>query len=85
VPAILQKARTVLAEAEFTHDGLETALKAAAADMGLKAGQFYQPIRVATCGKKVAPPLYGTLEVLGKETVLQRIDRTLARLAKTGE
>lgn len=81
VPAILQKARVALAEAEFTHDGLEATLKAAAAEMGLKAGQFYQPIRVATCGRKVAPPLYGTLEVLGKETVLRRIDHTLARLS----
>jgi len=80
VPAILEKARTVLAEAEFTHDALEASLKQGAAEMGLKAGQFYQPIRVATCGRKVAPPLYGTLEVLGKETVLHRIDRTLQRL-----
>ncbi len=80
VPAILQKAHTVLAEAEFTHDGLEKALKAAAAEMGLKAGQFYQPIRVATCGRKVAPPLYGTLEVLGRETVLRRIEQAQLRL-----
>ncbi len=80
VPAILHKARAALAETEFTHAGLEAALKAAATEMGLKAGQFYQPIRVATCGRKVAPPLYGTLEVLGKETVLRRIDRTLTRL-----
>ncbi len=82
VPPILQKARAVLARIEFNHDALAAGLKQAAADMGLKAGQFFQPVRVATCGKKVAPPLYGTLAVLGKETVLRRIDQTLARLSE---
>jgi len=80
VPTILQKARAVLAEAPFTHDALDAALRAAAAELGLKAGQMFQPIRVAVCGKKVAPPLFGTLEVLGRQTTLRRLDRALQRL-----
>ena len=65
-------ART-LATAEFTHDGLEAALRAeAATELGVKAGQMFQPIRVAVCGRKNAPPLFETLEVLGRETCLQR-------------
>ena len=36
--------------------------------LGVKAGQMFQPIRVAVCGRKNAPPLFGTLEVLGRET-----------------
>lgn len=80
IPPLLQQARTALAEAEFTHDGLEASLKQAAEAAGVKAGQFFQPIRVATCGSPVAPPLYGTLEVLGKQTVLHRIDKTLKQL-----
>ena len=49
--------------------------------MGLKAGQMFQPIRVAVCGRKNAPPLFETLEVLGRETTLERIDRALRLLA----
>ena len=61
----------MLADAEFTHDGLEAALRAAAGELGIKAGQMFQPIRVAVCGRKNAPPLFETLEVLGRETCLQ--------------
>src|SRR5215475_10476201 len=58
----LEKAQEVLATAEFTHDGLEAALRAAAESLGIKAGQMFEPIRVAVCGRKTAPPLFGTLE-----------------------
>ena len=63
----------VLATAEFTHDGLEAALRGAAEGLGIKAGQMFEPIRVAVCGRKTAPPLFGTLEVLGRDTCLKRI------------
>jgi len=68
----LTKAREVLAHTEFSHDPLDQALRAAAQELGLKAGQMFQPIRVAVCGKKNAPPLFETLEVLGKKKVLER-------------
>ena len=41
---------------------------------------MFQPIRVAVCGRKNAPPLFETLEVLGRETCLDRIDRAIAQL-----
>ena len=59
---VLEKARDVLARTEFTHDALDPALRAAAQELGLKAGQMFQPIRVAVCGRKNAPPLFETLE-----------------------
>jgi glutamyl-tRNA synthetase len=40
----------------------------------VKAGQMFQPIRVAVCGRKNAPPLFDTLEVLGQDVVLKRLD-----------
>ncbi len=73
--AVLDRALDVLATAEFTHDGLDAALRAAAVQMKIKPGQMFQPIRVAVCGRKVAPPLFETLVVLGRETVLKRVDR----------
>ena len=66
----LERGRAVLCAAEFTHDALEAALRAAARELGIKAGQMFQPIRVAVCGRKNAPPLFGTLEALGRETAL---------------
>ena len=77
---LLRRAREVLAGAEFTHEGLETALRAAAQETGVKAGQMFQPIRVAVCGRKVAPPLFETLQVLGRETSLKRIDQAIEKL-----
>ena len=80
VPSILQTARNILAETDFSHEALDNALREGAKTLGLKPGQMFQPIRVAICGKMVAPPLFETLEILGKETVLKRIDRALERL-----
>ena len=76
----LDKAQTVLPNVEFKHDPLDQALRAAAQELGLKAGQMFQPIRVAVCGRKNAPPLFETLQVLGKETTLRRIEQARGKL-----
>ena len=78
---VLEKAREVLAGVEFKHDPLDQALRAAAQELGVKAGQMFQPIRVAVCGRKNAPPLFETLEVLGKESTLARIDQAVRKIA----
>jgi glutamyl-tRNA synthetase len=75
--AALQEAQTILATAEFTHDGLEVALRAGAEKLKIKAGQMFQPIRVAACGRKNAPPLFETLVVLGRDVVLKRIAKAI--------
>jgi glutamyl-tRNA synthetase len=75
----LQKALQVLPNAEFKHDALDQSLRAAAQELGLKAGQMFQPIRVAVCGRKNAPPLFETLEVLGKKATLHRIEQALRK------
>ncbi len=77
---VLEKAAEVLAGAEFTHDGLEAALRGAAESLGIKAGQMFEPIRVAVCGRKTAPPLFGTVEVLGREKCLHRIAQAIEKL-----
>jgi glutamyl-tRNA synthetase len=78
---VLEKAQQVLANVEFKHDALDQALRAAAQELGLKAGQMFQPIRVAVCGRKNAPPLFETLEVLGKDGALLRIAQALQKTA----
>ena len=78
---VLQKAQSVLADVEFKHDPLDHGLRAAAQELGVKAGQMFQPIRVAVCGRKNAPGLFETLEVLGKESTLSRIGNAIQLLA----
>jgi glutamyl-tRNA synthetase len=78
--AVLQRAREILATCDFNHPALDAALRAGAAELKVKAGQMFQPIRVAVCGRKNAPPLFETLEVLGRETCLQRIDQAVRML-----
>ncbi len=77
---VLTRAREVLAQAEFKHDPLDQTLRSAAQEIGLKAGQMFQPIRVAVCGRKNAPPLFETLQVLGRTTTLARIDQAIEKL-----
>jgi glutamyl-tRNA synthetase len=78
---VLTRAREVLANVEFKHDPLDQALRGAAQELGVKTGQMFQPIRVAVCGRKNAPPLFETLEVLGCETTLTRIEQALQKIA----
>ena len=63
---VLEKAAETLAATAFSHDALEASLRDAAQSLGIKAGQMFEPIRVAVCGRKTAPPLFSTLEVLGQ-------------------
>ena len=77
---ILVEARRLLAETPFDHASLEAALREAAGRLSLKAGPMFQPIRVAVCGRKNAPPLFETMEVLGRELCLRRIGQAMAKL-----
>lgn len=77
---VLRNSREVLEHADFTHAGLEAALRSGAEGLKIKAGQMFQPIRVAVCGRKNAPPLFETLEVLGRETCLHRVSQAIELL-----
>jgi len=77
---VLETALQVLPATIFDHDSLDKALREAAASLGLKAGPMFQPIRVAVCGRKNAPPLFETMVVLGREVCLERIRKALANL-----
>ena len=42
--------------------------------IGWKAGDFFMPVRVAVTGAKVSPPLFETMEIVGKPRCLKRIE-----------
>jgi glutamyl-tRNA synthetase len=74
----LQKAIAVLeALPDFEEETLDRALRDLADDLNLKVGQLFGIIRIAVTGKKVSPPLFGTLHVLGREKTLSRMSRAL--------
>ena len=79
----LEGARETLAgldDADFSADVLEQRCRAAAEAAGMKAGDFFSPIRVAVTGRSVSPPLFASLELLGRERSLARIDDALGKL-----
>jgi glutamyl-tRNA synthetase len=72
--------RELLAAAEpFTAGPLEERVKGFAEARGVKIGQVMHPLRVAVTGKSVGIGMYETLEILGRESCLRRIDGAIAR------
>lgn len=79
----LEAAREALGgldDADFGAELLEARCRAAADEAGMKAGDFFTPIRVAVTGRSVSPPLFASLELLGRERSLARIDAALGKL-----
>lgn len=73
---VLAAARPALdAVPDWTHEAIEQALSATLVEgLGLKPRNAYGPLRVAVTGSTVSPPLFESMEILGRE-------RSLARLA----
>ncbi|GAB4470575.1 MAG: glutamate--tRNA ligase [Anaerolineales bacterium] len=71
----------LLGRLEFDEkETLETALRSLADRMGLKAGQLFGILRIAVTGRSVSPPLIESMLILGKETVLARIQIAIKKL-----
>lgn len=62
-------------------ESLKEAVLAAGEEHSLKLGKAKAPVRVAVTGRTVGLPLFESLEVLGKDRTLARIDAALAKLA----
>jgi glutamyl-tRNA synthetase len=69
-------------EPEITPENAEIQLRALASELELSAGQLFGILRSAVTGRKVSPPLFQTMAVFGKDTVLQRIDEAVKTLEK---
>lgn len=66
----------------FDEESLEKSLRQMVDDLCLTAGQLFGIIRIAVTGKKVAPPLFGTLALLGRERARRRINLALEHLTR---
>ena len=78
----LAKVRDALAGLpDWNAAAIHDAVNAVAEALQQKLGKVAQPLRVAIAGKGVSPPIDITLELLGRETTLARIDRAIAHIA----
>jgi glutamyl-tRNA synthetase len=74
----LRAARDQLAGlAEWRAPAIHTAIMAVAAEQGVALGKVAQPIRVAVAGGTVSPPIDVTLEILGAQATIERLDRAI--------
>ena len=77
--AILTNLKAALEKVEpFTKENIETAFRALATEMGIKAGQVIHPARVALTGRSDSPPMFDTVEIIGKEQSIKRICKILS-------
>lgn len=83
---VLQAAVTSLdALDKWSTEDIEAALKAALVDgLGLKPRKAFAPVRVAISGRTVSPPLYESMELLGRERSLARLRAGLERAGGLG-
>jgi glutamyl-tRNA synthetase len=80
--AILNGTAETLTElASFDHSAIEAALRTQAETLGLKPRDMLGAVRVAVTGKQVSPPLFETMEILGRERVLERLGKAAEKLA----
>ena len=64
---------------EFDHASIEAALRAALIDgLGLKPKVAFGPVRVAVTGSRISPPLFESMELLGRERSTTRLAAALA-------
>ena len=78
--AVLARSESELAKlSTWTHDSIEAALRSSLIEeMGLKPRIAFGAVRIATTGSNISPPLFESMELLGKEVSLQRIKFALA-------
>ena len=62
----------------WTAAGIEETLRGLQTERGLKPKTAFQPVRLAITGRLVSPPLFESMELLGKPRSLARLDRAAA-------
>ncbi len=76
--AVLEKAKTVLPKiAGLEEHEASELFRTEATAMGVKLGDFMMPIRMAVTGSRISPPLVGSIQILGIDRAIARIDKTL--------
>jgi glutamyl-tRNA synthetase len=79
--AVLRKSIQVLEALDpFTVLEAEEKMRSLVEEVGLSAGQVFGILRAAVTGQTVSPPLFESMEIIGKTTVLERLRRAVETL-----
>jgi glutamyl-tRNA synthetase len=83
---LLDAARTALVSlSSWVAADIEAALRAALVDgLGIKPKHAFGPLRVAVTGRTVSPPLFESMELLGRDVTLHRVDAAIADIRGGG-
>jgi len=77
---VLRDFSAALSGCDWNHDALKNVLESWTESRGLKLGKTQAPIRVAITGRTVGPPLFESIEILGREETQRRLSVALSRL-----
>lgn len=77
---VLKHCMSEFASCEWDHDALKTILESWTEAKELKLGKTQAPIRVAMTGRTVGPPLFESIEILGRDETIRRLQNSLTRL-----
>ena len=77
---VLAHMETALGSVEWSHGQIKRALEEFTEARGLKLGKTQAPLRVAVTGRTVGPPLFESIEILGRDATLARVRTARARL-----
>ncbi len=80
--AILEGALDAYRECDWSADALHEVTLALAEKVGRKLGKAQAPVRIAVTGRRVGPPLFESMEVLGRTAVLDRVAAVAHRLGR---
>ncbi|MCF2528605.1 glutamate--tRNA ligase [Yinghuangia soli] len=76
---VLEASVTALESVEWATDPIQAVLREALVDgLGIKPKNAFTPLRVAVTGRRVSPPLFESMELLGREKTLARLRSALA-------
>ena len=80
--AVLAETVAAYGRAEWDAESLKAVLERVGTSHGIKLGKAQAPVRVAVTGRSVGPPLFESLEVLGRDETIRRLDVAVARLGR---
>ena len=69
---------------DLSHATAEPAMRVLVDELGFSAGQVFGILRSAVTGQRVSPPLFESMEIIGREKVFERIARAVTRLEEIG-
>src|SRR6186997_3552998 len=83
IPTLAAAYEALAAMPDFDHATVDAALRTALVDeLGLKPRLAFGPLRAAITGSRISPPLFESIELLGRESTLARIAAALTELGE---